>query len=556
MRLIFKLNIFFLLLSTNLYAQTVHLSGSILDKETQVPVSNVSVFTKDHKTGTISSPKGNFSLEIPAYKANTYLYFTSVEYETDSILIPRTNVSQTIYLTPKIYSLKEVYIMPDSTLLTLLRKAYSKIPDNYPSQPTCYKGFFQESTSNEKDGLIELIEAELSVYKESYLKKREAPGQIEILKSRIKQLQSVNMGFVGGAFLPVNSDIVLQRNNYIQPQYLKYFQYDFIGIKSWNGKDCYEIEFSPLSKDSTKVRGSMLIDTETLAYISFEIFVESPENAKTVVGVTPPVESKTKVVYEQYAGKWYLKQISSKNKHENWRFKSPLYSSCDFITTQIQTDSVKPISIEKRLEYMDPIEAKAEKYNAKGWTDSDILAGENPEQLGFQFSTDEAYSIYNQNVRQKFSFTKAMVNALPKLIMGSGIRYNSAHELITDQSVLGYRFNKKWSIQGQYVEDFYNKRISLREISLGIEYRKNLNNAGYPLFLGTSFWLSDNYFHEKNYDSVREQAIVPQLSLSKRMSKFFTFELFANYPVVVHSNIDPRQNIGNCLQVGVNVYLF
>ncbi len=55
--------------------------------------------------------------------------------------------------------------MPDSTLLTLLRKAYSKIPDNYPDQPTRYKGFFQESTSNEKDSLIELIEAELSVYK-------------------------------------------------------------------------------------------------------------------------------------------------------------------------------------------------------------------------------------------------------------------------------------------------------------------------------------------------------------------------------------------------------
>jgi len=269
MRLSFNLNIFFLLLSTNIYAQTIHLSGAILDKETQTPISKVSIFTKDNKTGTISTAKGNFSLDIPAYKTNTYLYFTSIEYETDSILISQANTSPVLYLTPKIYSLKEVYIMPDSTLLTLLRKAYSKIPDNYPDKPTRYIGFFQESTSNEKDNLMELIEAELSVYKESYLKKREAPGQIEILKSRIKQLQSMNTGFVGGAFLPVDNDIVLQRNNYIQPQYMKYFQYDFAGIKSWKGKDCYEIKFCPLSKDSSKVQGSMLIDMETLDRLGY-----------------------------------------------------------------------------------------------------------------------------------------------------------------------------------------------------------------------------------------------------------------------------------------------
>ena len=556
MRLIFNLIILFLILSINISAQTIHLSGSIFDKETQVPIPKVSIFTEDYKTGTISTDKGNFSLEIPAYKANTYLYFTSVEYETDSILIPKENASQTMYLSPKIYSLKEVYIMPDSTLLTLLRKAYSKIPENYPNRPTRYKGFFQESSSNEEGSLIKLIEAELSVYKESYLKKREAPGQIEILKSRIKQLQSVNIGSVGGAFLPVNSDIVLQRNNYLQPQYLKYFQYDFIGIRSWNGKDCYEINFSFLNKNSSKVQGSMLIDMETLAYISFDILVERPENAKTIIGIMNPVESNTKVVYEQYNGKWYLKQISSKNKYENRRLKSPMDSSSDFITTQIQTDSVKPISIEKRLEYMDPIEAVAEKYNPKGWTDSDILAGENLEQLGFQFSANEAYSIFNQNVRQKFSFTEAIINTLPKLIMGYGVHYNPAHELAILQSVLGYRFNKKWSIQGQFAEDFYDKRVSLKEISLGIEYRKNLNNAGYPLFLGTSLWISDNHLHQKNYDPVREQTIVPQLSLSKRMSNFFTFELFINYPLVIHSNISPNSHVSDYPQIGMNVYLF
>ena len=90
----------FLFLSTGIYAQTTHLLGTILDKETQTPVSKVSIFTKDNKTGTISTAKGKFSLDIPASKTNTYLYFTSIEYETDSILISKANTPLMIYLTP------------------------------------------------------------------------------------------------------------------------------------------------------------------------------------------------------------------------------------------------------------------------------------------------------------------------------------------------------------------------------------------------------------------------------------------------------------------------
>ena len=555
MRFILILNILFLLLSTCTYAQTIHLSGTIINNETLNPIAKVSVFTKDHKTGTISTAKGKFALEIPVAKTNEFLYFTSIEYETDSILISKANTALMIYLNPKIYSLKEIYIIPDSTLLTLLRKAYSKIPDNYPNQPTRYTGFFQESTSDDNDNLIELIEAELAVYKESYLKKREAPGQIEILKSRIKQLRSMNIGSLGGAFLPINSDIVLQRINYIQPQYLKHFQYDFTGVKAWKGKDCYEIVFRPLSKDSSLVQGNMLIDMETLAYISFEIYIEHPENAKAYIGIMKPVESKTTVFYEQYNGKWYLKQASANAKYENWRLKSPMFSSFDFITTHVQTDSVRPIPIEKRLEYIEPIEAKTEAYNPKGWTDSDILAGENATELGFQFSMDEAYSIFNQNVRQKFSFAKELVNIVPKLIMGYGVCYHPDYDLVVSQSVFGYRLNKKWSIQWHTVEDFYDTRLSLKETSLGIEFRKNLNNAGYPLFLGTSVGFSHNRFDRRD-EHVRKQTVVPQLSLSKRMSRFFTFELFANYPVAIHSNMDHNPTINRSARIGVNVYIF
>ncbi|MDR2407612.1 MAG: carboxypeptidase-like regulatory domain-containing protein [Bacteroidales bacterium] len=541
------------LVSINTFAQSIHLSGTVFDKETQIPISGISIHTKDNQTGTISTVKGKFSIEISISKENSYLYFTSVGYETDSILISKANNPLSIKLIPKTYTLKEVYIMPDSTLLTLLRKAYNKIPENYPAQPTRYEGFFQESTSNEKDSLIEIIEAVLSVYKESYKEKKEAPGQIEIIKSRIKQFQNSKVGFAGGAFIPVDDDFVLQRRNFINPKQLKHFQYEFVGIKIWKGRVCYEIEFRPFDKDSDNVQGTILIDVETLAYLSFEISVSRRENAKLSLGIMKPVETKIKVIYEQQNGKWHLKQVTVNTIHENWRIAGSLYTSLAFITTAIQIDSVKPITVEKRLEYLDPIEAKTSAYNPKGWTDSDILAKEDVTQMDFQFSTDEASSIFQQKLPKKISFTGTIIKILPKLIIGYGLNYNPNLQLLVSQGVLGYRFNKKWSIRWQSAEDFYNKHINFSENSLGLEFRKNFNNTGYPIFLGTSLWISDkNYVGNYNF---QRQTITPQLSISKRISKFITLEVFANYPITIHSK--NKQDIsGYSPNFGVVFYLF
>jgi hypothetical protein len=66
----FILKTAFFLLSINAFGQTIHLSGRIVDKETLTPVSKVSIFTQDHKTGTFSTAKGYFSLTVPVSKTN------------------------------------------------------------------------------------------------------------------------------------------------------------------------------------------------------------------------------------------------------------------------------------------------------------------------------------------------------------------------------------------------------------------------------------------------------------------------------------------------------
>ena len=120
------------------------------------------------------------------------------------------------------------------------------------------------------------------------------------------------------------------------------------------------------------------------------------------------------------------------------------------------------------------------------------------------------------------------------------------------QSVLGYRFTKKWSVQWQNSSDFFARNVKYSDNSLGVEFRQNLNNAGYPPFLGISIGMVDKKY--SGAYQIREQAILPQLSLSKRVSKYITLELFTNYALPVHSN--NTRDFNNYPQAGINFYIF
>ena len=577
----------FTLLPIGIYAQVINLSGSVFDKETQIPIPLTNIFTQDNRVGTISTTEGEFSINISDNSANNYLYFSSLGYEIDSILIQRYPTPLLIQLKPKVYALKEVYVMPDSTLLTLLRKAYHKIPENYPTQCTRYEVFFQETTSM-NDSLAKIVEATLSVYKESYQKKWAVPGQVEIVNSRIKQFQDIRTGFSGGAFSLITGDGVLQRASFIDPKTMNQFQYQFNGVVMFNGRYCYEIEVRSRNITETKdMEAKMLIDKETLAYVSFEIKRLNNNIAPFRVN-NQPTEFLGNVVYEQHNGLWYLTRCSGRAKHESARLPFPLFSSVDMVVTHIRTSSVKPIPVSKRLERTELIESKVETYNPKGWTDSDVLANINTGQLGFQFPLDESASIFQQNAPKNFSSTNKKFSFVSKFIIGFGVTYTpiSFNELSQNmrfqpnqdlspftltthlsntqanfhiQYILGYRISKKWQLFWQNTSNsLFSKDISHNTNSLGIKFLQNINNAGYPLFFGTSILVSDrNYYRDLGtYDSpnsftydnkkfnankldfsygIREQTIMPQISLSKRVSKLITVTIHAGYHFSIHS---------------------
>ena len=160
-------------------------SGKVIDSSDNTPVPFCNVYIEESGIGTVTNNDGEFRISLPARVYNN-LCFSFIGYKTKKIpmksLLGKDNI---IRLSKDKIALDEIVIMPDSTLLGFLRKAYRAIEHNYPQYPTNMEGFYRETKSTEKGEYLYFSEALLNLFKDSY-KRKSGQGQVEILESRKK----------------------------------------------------------------------------------------------------------------------------------------------------------------------------------------------------------------------------------------------------------------------------------------------------------------------------------------------------------------------------------
>lgn len=489
MRKIKTLNIAFLILilqafSLVVHSQTIVIKGDIINESDNRGIPNINVFLKNIQIGTVSGQNGKFALNISSEYINEYLHFTGIAFNGDSLLIRDIKSPVTIKLSPKTYILSEIYVMPDSTLYTLLRKAYNNIPNNYPNVPTLYEGFYRESVQNEEVLQADFIEAVLSIYKDPYQKPSNSPGQVELLKSRKRKIRDTGILYYGGPYLTIKNDFVLSRAEFIQPQRFRNYKFIFNGVKSLEGKDFYDISFHKISKDTLALSGTVMIEKESLAYVSFDV----NRNLKSSKPQIKQRINTINVVYEETAGKWYLKYYSTKNEDIKRFDEKKIFGSIEFITTEIKSDSIHPIPYERQLQFFDPLITRADEYNKKGWTDYAILDGEDESKSKFQFTIDESTEIFKENSQAKSIRAMKLISVLTRFHYDIGVSYRQVragavnHDIsfqpngnlfaikhnqkatndnILVQTIFGYKLNKNINVFYQENTDLFNKSTSL-----------------------------------------------------------------------------------------------
>lgn len=401
--------VFLLLFVTSVNAQTITVSGKIVDSETSNPLAYASIQLEDTGIGTVSRLSGEFSLKIEAKDKDKMLLFSFLGYQTTRIPLAKlTDARHTIKLAKDTYVLGEIIIMPDSTLLTFLKKAYLKIPENYPMYPSKQKGFYRETAKYSENKYLYFSEAVIETYKSSY-KSSSDKGQVKILKSLTNEfphLASIGFRFSQGVFMANEGDFVKKRADFINPRHFKNYAYSLSGITKYQNSDVYVIGFD--TKDDTLkggAKGKIYIEKSSLAYIAFEI--ESTEREisnynKTHIGTPKVIKAEGSAEYLKFRDKWYLKHVifQEVRDHKN----KDLHIDGEYISTEIFTDLVNPIPLGEQINYNDFFSEKAKDfYSADYWEEYNVIESDSTlgKQIRLLYDTELSKRLLTEKTKFK-----------------------------------------------------------------------------------------------------------------------------------------------------------
>jgi len=530
----FPLTVFLLLLFTSLNAQTITISGKIVDAETANPLPYANIQLEETGIGTISQLSGAFSLKIPVKYVDKMLSVSFMGYKI--VKMPVANlmvISNTIKLSKEEFVLGDIIIMPDSTLLTLLKRAYLKIPDNYPMHPSKQKGFYRETAKYSENRYLYFSEAVIENYKSSY-KSNSDNGQVKILKSitnEFPDLASIGFRFYQGIFMANEGDFVKKNADFINPRHFKNYEYSLSGITKYQNNEVYIISFDT-KDDSLKgsEMGKIFIEKSSLAYIAFEI--KDTERGislynKSHIGTPKVTKAESSAEYIKFRDKWHLKHVVFKEVIDHKG--KDLQVNGEYISTAIFTDLVNPIPLGEQINYSDFFSEKAKDfYSADYWEEYDVLERDSTlgKQIKLLYSPEQSKSLLTENT--KFKKMNNLRKVLSKFNNRFGLCFmpvngneglydvsykNSGKTISLNEHLkpfenilclnaqLDYNLNNKWALNFS-VSGKSNKTLKTKSYDLGASYRMLLNITTKPLILDLSLRYSFNKF-SRNFSNYK-----------------------------------------------------
>ena len=153
MKTILKLSFLFLFIHNTIAQVNNDLLFKVLDKETNEPVAYATVMVKEINRGTHADTDGFFEIPIE-YSQNYSITISSIGYISKEILlssIKDRSLITIIYLNPANTVLEEIVVKSkrkknkeNILAYTIVKKAIEKIPENYPTKPFSYVGYYRD----------------------------------------------------------------------------------------------------------------------------------------------------------------------------------------------------------------------------------------------------------------------------------------------------------------------------------------------------------------------------------------------------------------------------
>jgi hypothetical protein len=300
--------------------------GKITDSETKEAVAFANVYLEGSSIGTVSNLDGEFILKVPLSMGGEKLNVSFVGYKTYEIsLEDLKEVKNEISIVPDPIPIQEVIIKTGDPL-ELLRKAITRIGENYSVNPEMLTAFYRETIKQNRH-YVAVSEAVLEIYKSSY-KNYFDSDRLKIYKGRksqdVKKMDTVLFKLQGGPRTSLLLDVVKNPSTLLSEDFFKYYDYKLNGVINIDNRETYVIRFNQKNNvDLPLYQGNIYLDVNNLAIarMDFRISDKAIAEADNELVRKKPVSMKVDVEdakylanYREINGKWHLNHVRAEAK--------------------------------------------------------------------------------------------------------------------------------------------------------------------------------------------------------------------------------------------------
>ncbi len=320
-------------------ATYIHLQGKVMDAESGEILPYANILIEKAGTGTISNTNGEFDFKVQGRFAGSRVQFSFLGYDHQNLEIPFSDNSKLlIKLTPKPYTLADVYVLPNGNeAVDIVKRAIKNIKRNYDRNTFQLEAFYR-NTNYRDTFATQLIESALLI-EDKGISHEPSTTKIELVEIRKSKSYQIPWSKKHEAAFKIMENYFGGHRNMIYRAYAnhvrsyrsewwykpltdyKTFKYEFAGFEWLDSVKVYKIKFiyDALWPDGTRASesknsenaGYIYINSEDLAILKIESWMKFfGEHSKRFGGKEESFFSKSETAFQKINGKYYLKYNS------------------------------------------------------------------------------------------------------------------------------------------------------------------------------------------------------------------------------------------------------
>ena len=376
------------LCSIAVLGQRTVLSGVVSDENTGERIAQATVAVEGSDVVVVTNDDGVFTLKTDGTPKSIAVSHVGYQLRRWPVEASQTGELH-IKLKPASIQLHELVVWTQNPR-ELVNIALKKIPDNYSLLPQLYNCFYRETAMKRKH-FIYVAEGVVDMYKTGYTHGT-AKDRVAIRKGRRllspKQSDTLSVKVIGGPVLPVQLDIVKNRDFLLNAEDLACYDFTMEPPEVIADRPQFVVSLTPREiMPYALYYAKLYIDRETLAFTRAELTLDMSDREKATrfmlvkkpTGVRfRPKELSCLIDYRYDDGVTHISYIRNTFRFNcDWRrrlFSTSFAAFCEMVITDKANDEIQPPSGRTSFDSRDAFYDRVEYFQDPDfWKDYNII---------------------------------------------------------------------------------------------------------------------------------------------------------------------------------------